>query len=405
MKMPEPIRFRLTRTRLALAGAAAVLMALLAWAFAPRPVQVETAAVTQGRYEQGIEEDGRTRVKDRYTVSAPVTARLARITLHEGDAVQAGDTVAMLTPVMPAMVDERSAREATARLKGAGAGVQRAAARLERARIALEEARLEQQRTTQLAAQGFVSPASLDTARLAVAGAQRELEAASAERDVAVQEQALAAAALQPPGAGARTGTPLAVKSPVSGVVLRVTQPSEASIATGAALLEVGDPARMEVVAQLLTTDAVQAAPGSAVVIERWGGPPVAARVQRVEPAAFTKVSALGVEEQRVNTVIDITSPPPAWRAMGDGFRVGVRIITRSVEQAVLVPVGAVFPHAGGMAVLVLDGRHARLRQVELGGRNGQQAWVRGGLAPGQQVVIYPPPAVTDGTAVRVRTP
>ena len=396
---------KLTKTHLALAAAAAVTVALLAWAFAPKPVQVETAPVTQGRYEQSIDEDGRTRVKDRYTVSAPVTARLARITLHEGDAVNAGDTVAMLTPVMPAMVDERSTREATARLKGAGAGVERAAARLARARIALEEARLEQQRTAQLAAQGFVSPAGLDTARLAVAGAQRELEVASAEREVAVQEQALAAAVLQPAGTGGRAGAPLAVKSPVGGVVLRVAQPSEATIAAGAALLDVGDPARMEVVAQLLTTDAVQATPGAAVVIERWGGPPVAGRVLRVEPAAFTKVSALGVEEQRVNVLVDITTPPAAWRAMGDGFRVGVRIITRSVEQAVMVPVGAVFPHSGGMAVFLLDARRARLQPVELAGRNGQQAWVRSGLAPGQQVIIYPPPAVADGKPVRVRTP
>lgn len=396
---------KLTKTHLALAAAAAVTVALLAWAFAPKPVQVETAPVTQGRYEQSIDEDGRTRVKDRYTVSAPVTARLARITLHEGDAVNAGDTVAMLTPVMPAMVDERSTREATARLKGAGAGVERAAARLARARIALEEARLEQQRTAQLAAQGFVSPAGLDTARLAVAGAQRELEVASAEREVAVQEQALAAAVLQPAGSGGRAGAPLAVRSPVSGVVLRVAQPSEATIAAGAALLDVGDPARMEVVAQLLTTDAVQATPGAAVVIERWGGAPVAGRVLRVEPAAFTKVSALGVEEQRVNVLVDITTPPAAWRAMGDGFRVGVRIITRSVEQAVMVPVGAVFPHGGGMAVFLLNARRARLQPVELAGRNGQQAWVRSGLAPGQQVIIYPPPGVADGKQVRVRTP
>ncbi len=396
---------KLTRKHAALAAAATVTVAVLAWAFAPKPVQVETAPVTQGRYEQSIDEDGRTRVKDRYTVSAPVTARLARITLHEGDAVNAGDTVAMLTPVMPAMVDERSTREATARLKGAGAGVERAAARLARARIALEEARLEQQRTAQLAAQGFVSPAALDTARLAVAGAQRELEVAGAEREVAVQEQALAAAVLQPAGSGGRAGAPLAVKSPVSGVVLRVAQPSEATIAAGAALLDVGDPARMEVVAQLLTTDAVQATPGAAVVIERWGGPPVAGRVLRVEPAAFTKVSALGVEEQRVNVLVDITTPPAAWRAMGDGFRVGVRIITRSVEQAVMVPVGAVFPHGGGMAVFLLDARRARLQPVELAGRNGQQAWVRNGLTPGQQVIIYPPPAVADGRQVRVRTP
>jgi len=398
--MPKP-----TPKQLALAIGALATAALLAWSFAPKAIQVETARVTQGRFEQSIDEDGHTRVKDRYTVSAPVTARLARITLHEGDAVKAGDTVAILTPVMSAMVDERGTREATARLRGAGAGVERASARLARARVALEEVRLEQQRTVQLATQGFVAPARLDAARLAVTAAQRELDMASAERAVAVQEQALAAAALQPASPGGRAAAPLAVKSPVSGVVLRVAQPSEATIAAGAALLDVGDPSRMEVVAQLLTTDAVQALPGSDVVIERWGGPPVAGRVLRVEPAAFTKVSALGVEEQRVNVLMDITAPPPAWRAMGDGFRVGVRVITRRVDQAVMVPTGAVFPQGDGMAVFVLDGRRARLQQVTLAGRNGQHAWVGTGLAPGREVIVYPPPAVADGKTVRVRTP
>jgi HlyD family secretion protein len=384
------------------AGAAA--LAALVWAFSPRPVEVEIATVRQGLFEQAIEEDGRTRLKERYTVSAPVAARLARITLREGDCIAAGDTVATLTPVMPSMVDERSAREAAARLKAAAAGVERAAARVERARISLQEARLEQERSEKLAGDGFIAPSRLDATRLALAGARRELDMANAEREVAVQEQAQAAAVLQPITDGGKRRA-LAVLSPVSGVVLRVVQPSEATVAAGAALLEVGDPSRMEVVSELLTTDAVQAQPGRRAVIERWGGPPVEGQVRRVEPAAFTKVSALGIEEQRVNVVIDITAPPQAWRTMGDGFRVSVRIVTASIEQAVLVPVGALFPHEQGMAVYKLDSKRVRLQPVEVGARNGGEAWVRTRLAPGETVVVYPPAALADGRKIRVRAP
>lgn len=386
------------------AGAVAVV-AMLAWAFAPRPVAVEAGVVQAGRFEQGIEEDGRTRLRDRYTVSAPVAARLTRIVLREGDRVRAGDTVAVLLPVMSSMIDDRTAREAAARHAAASAGVQRAGARVDRARIAVEEAQLELHRTEKLAREGFLSASRLDSARLALSAVQREQEAARAEREVALQERAQAAAVLQPPGP-VQAGQPLAVRSPVDGVVLKVAQPSEATLPAGAALLDIGDPARMEVVAELLTTDAVQAQPGRRAVIERWGGPPVQGRVRRVEPAAFTKVSALGIEEQRVKVLIDLESPPAGWQVVGDGFRVTVRIITQSVDQAVLAPVGALFPFAdGGMAVYRIDGKRARLQPVEVAGRNGSEAWIQSGLQAGQSVVVYPPPTVSEGRRVQVRKP
>lgn len=386
-------------------AAGVAVLAALAWAFSPRPVEVETATVKQGHFEQSIEEDGRTRLKDRYTVSAPVAARVARIVLREGDRVAAGDVVAVLTPVMSSMVDERSTREATARLKAAAAGVERASARVARARISLQEAQLEKERTEKLAGEGFLSASRLDAVRLALAGARRELQVADAEREMALQEKAQAAAALQPVAAGSSNTRPLSVRSPVSGVVLRVPQPSEGTIAAGAALLDIGDPLRMEVISELLTTDAVQATAGRRVVIERWGGPPVEGVVRRVEPAAFTKVSALGVEEQRVNVLIDVNNPPEAWRSMGDGFRVSVRIVTASVEQAVLAPLGALFPHGKGMAAYRLDGRYARLQPVEVGARNNNEAWLRNGLTPGQTVIVYPPSTIRDGRKVHVRTP
>jgi HlyD family secretion protein len=187
-------------------------------------------------------------------------------------------------------------------------------------------------------------------------------------------------------------------------VVLKVPLQSESTITPGTALLDVGDPSRMEVVAELLTTDAVQARPGTRTVIERWGGPPLQGKVRRVEPAAFTKVSALGIEEQRVKVLVDILEAPAAWRSMvGDGFRVTVRVITTDVDQALLVPVGALFPHEGGFAVYRQDGSHARLQPVKLGGRNGSSAWVCEGLAAGQPVIIYPPSTVADGKRVKVR--
>jgi HlyD family secretion protein len=391
-------------TWLWIATGVAVLSAL-AWAFSPRPVEVETATVKQGHFEQSIEEDGRTRLKDRYTVSAPVAARVARIVLREGDSVAAGDVVAVLTPAMSSMVDERSAREAAARLKAAAAGVERASARVARARISMQEAQLEKERTEKLAGEGFLSASRLDAVRLAQSGARRELEVANAEREMAVQEKAQAAAALLPAATGNSSTRPLSVRSPVSGVVLRVPQPSETTLAAGAALLDIGDPQRMEVISELLTTDAVQATAGRRVVIERWGGPPVEGVVRRVEPSAFTKVSALGIEEQRVNVLIDVSNPPEAWRSMGDGFRVSVRIITTSIDQAVLAPLGALFPHDTATAVYLLDGRRARLQPVEVGARNNNEAWLRSGLAPDQTVIVYPPATIRDGSKVQVRRP
>lgn len=388
---------------LLLGATGAVAAALLVWAFSPRPVAVETAVIASGRYEQSIEEDGRTRLKDRYTISAPVAARVLRIGLREGDRVAAGETVAVLLPAMSAMVDERSTREAGERHQAARANVTRASARIARAQVAAEEAQLELQRAEKLAREGFLAPASFDSARLALAGARREVDAARAEREAAVHDEAQAAAALMP-ATGAQTGKPLNVKAPVAGVVLKVAQASEGTIPAGTPLLDVGDPARMEVIAELLTTDAVQAQPGRPAVVERWGGAPAKGRVRRVEPAAFTKVSALGIEEQRVKVIVDLDTPPAGWQAMGDGYRVTLRVITQSVEQALLAPVGALFPIGdGGTGVYVVDQGKAKLQPLELGGRNGSEAWVRSGLKAGQTVIVYPPPTVAEGKRVEAR--
>lgn len=387
-------------------------VALLAWAFAPRPLEIEVAPVARGHFEATIDEDGRTRLRERFVVSSPLTGRLARITWREGDAVQAGAVLASLTPVLSPLQDERTRRELLARLGTGEAQVQRAVARVAGAQVALQQARNEHRRSEQLAAQGYVSPTKLETDRLAAEAALRGLDAAEQERHMAEHdlEQSRAALDAVAPRAVPRAGA-IGLTSPIDGRVLRVLQGSEATVPAGTPLLELGDTRSLEVVAELLTADALRAQPGSRVLIERWGGDGILeGRVRLVEPSAFTKVSALGVEEQRVKVLIDLTSPPDRWRALGDGFRVGVRVVTLSAENVMLVPVAAMFPlptregdRAPGMAVFVVDGPRARLAPVRVRARNGQHAWIEEGLAPGDAVIVYPPATVGDGSRVKVR--
>lgn len=397
------------KTKIAAAAATLLMLALVAWAFAPRPLEVELGQAVQGPFETTIDEDARTRLADRYVVSAPLAARLARITLREGDAVQAGDPVASLQPVLAPLLDERSLREQGARVQGAEAGVQQAGKRIEAAKVALERARDELRRSEQLAQQGFIAPTKLTGDRLSVQAAQKDLETAVEGEHVARHDLEQGRVALGLVRSPAVAGQAFVLRAPVAGRVLKVHLASEGSVSPGTPLLEIGDTRRLEVVAELLTADALQAVPGSAVRIERWGGPAdLQGRVRRVEPAAFTKVSALGVEEQRVNVLVDITSPPEQWAALGDGYRVGVRIVTRSQPQVLKVPVGAVFPQAApasGAAVFVADGGRARLQPVTVAARNASEAWVTQGVVAGTPVLVYPPATVTDGARIRQRRP
>ena len=406
-----------TGTKISIGVASLALAALLAWAFAPRPIEVEVAKARVGAFEQTITEDGKTRLHQRYVVSAPLAGRLSRITLTEGDRVEANAVVATLTPVLSPMLDERSRSEQNSRVEASEANVQRASARIARTRIALEQARNDLQRTELLAKQGFVAPIRLDNERLAVQAAQREIDAAVQEHHVAQHELEQTRAALQASGGASGTTGAFELRSPIAGQVLRVVQTSETTVAVGSPLIELGDLARMEIVVELLTTDALNAPPGSRVRIERWGGKTsLEGRVRLVEPAAFTKVSALGVEEQRVRLLVDITSPPSEWQALGDAFRVEVHIVTVAIDQALMVPVSAVFPlpaeardadvngkREQRFAVFVVDGGRARLKPVDVGARNGSQAWVRSGLKAGDTVVIYPSPAVADAARVHPR--
>jgi HlyD family secretion protein len=391
--------------------ALAATAALLVWAFAPRPLPVELATASVGRFEITIDEDGRTRVH-RYVVSAPLAGRLSRIALREGDAVTSETVLATLAPTLAPMLDARTNAELAVRVETADAMVARAQTRIERTKVALEQARTVLKRDEKLAADRFISANQLDTDRLAVRAAQKELDSAVQDRHVAGHELDQARAAL----AAVRSDddATFAVRAPVAGRVLRVLQPSAGTVALGTPLLEIGDTGAMEIVAEVLTGDALRAKPGTPVRIERWGGATaLAGKVRRVEPAAFTKISALGVEEQRVNVLIDITSPPQQWRALGDGYRVGLRIVALARDDVLRVPVSAVFPaviprtqssgEARAMAVFVFDAGRARLQAVEVGGRNGEDAWIVSGLRAGERVIVYPGDAVEDGARVEAR--
>ncbi|MDQ1831643.1 efflux RND transporter periplasmic adaptor subunit [Massilia scottii] len=397
---------------LGIGGTTAGLLALLAWAFAPRPVAVETARVGVGHLETAIEEDGKTRLRDPYLVSAPLAGLVGRIALREGDPVAAGTVVATLRPTFAPLLDQRSQREQSARLGAAQAQVRAATAALERAQVALRSAQHDARRSTELAQAGFIAPSRLENDQLAALAAQKDFDSASAQRQIALHEVEQARAALD---ASANQASPnaanFAVRAPIDGRVLRVAQTSEAVVALGAPLLELGDPHRLEVVAELLTADALQSRPGSPVRIDRWGGPVLQGRVRLIEPAAFTKISALGVEEQRVRVLIDLLDAPGKADALGVGYRVNVRIITLRVDQVRKVPVSALFPlpgstagDGGAMAVYVVRDRRARLTPVRLGARNDLEAWIQDGLAEGEQVVVYPSAEVRDGARVSVRS-
>lgn len=399
----SPWKKRLTS---ALAGLA--LLGGLALAFRSQPVPVELAEVTRGAFEQTVDEDGKTRVRERYVVSAPLAGKLQRIALKAGDRVDAGAVVAYIEPSLPSLLDARTERELNERLGAAEAAKLRSAVAIERAAAALEKSRADQVRAQKLAEKNFVSSAQREQAELEVKLNQRELEAAryadlAAQHDVAMARAALSR--LRQEATGTKpSGQRWEILAPVSGAVLKVAQESEAALNIGAPLLEIGAPSQLEIVIDVLSTDAVQIAPGAKVHIERWGKTePLEARVRRVEPAAFTKVSALGVEEQRVNVIADFTSSPEKWQSLGDGYKIDARIVTARREDAVKVPVGALFRDGEQWAVFAVAGGKAVKRIVRLDLRGGREAVVEAGLAAGEKVIVHPGDAVKDGAKIIIR--
>lgn len=383
------------------------ILVLLVVSFLPQPVPVDLAPVTKGRFEQTVDEDGKTRVRERYVVSAPLAGRVLRIQLKEGDAIERGGLLAVMLPAAPALLDVRTEQELKERLAAAEDESRRTKAVVERAKAALKQARIDFNRSRDLARERLVPPAQLEREELTVTLRRKDLEAAEFEDRVAGHQVEVARAALLQVRKGLDPGAApdrLEIRSPVAGRVLRVRQESEAVVALGAPLLEIADPADLEVVVDVLTTDAVQINPGMPVRIERYGASaPLEGRVRLIEPSAFTKISALGVEEQRVNVVIDLVSPPEQWKTLGDGYRVETRVIVFDEENAVKVPAGALFREGEQWAVFVLDGGKAQKRVVDVARRSGAEAMIAKGLDVGEQVIVYPSDAVKDGVRVKRR--
>ena len=387
----------------AYAAAGLLALGLLTWAAWPEAQKVETARLVQGDFVRELVEDAQTRVRERYTVAAPLAGQLLRPTLKAGDLVSAGQVVAEIWPAAPGLLDARSQSEQRERIGAMEATLARAQANQARARAAEQQAQTDLQRSESLATQGFVSPTQQETARLSLQQRRQELAMASEELDSAAHDLRRLRIGLSQPGASG-TGPSTRVTAPVSGRVLKLHRDSEGPIAAGAPLADLGDPSQQEIVTELLTEDAASLPPQASALIDHWGGEGSRrAQLSRIEAGAFTKVSALGVEEQRVRAVFAWQDTPPP--GLGDGFKMEIRIAVQRAQGVPMAPVSAVFPQNQGHAVFVVDDGRARLHPVELLGRNGQQAWLRTSLAPGAVLVAYPPTTLRAGDRVKAARP
>jgi HlyD family secretion protein len=359
---------------------------LVGWGLLPHAMQVDTAKVDRGDVHVDLVDQGRTRMHDIYVVSAPFAGRVLRVEVEPGDQVAAGSVVARMTRTAAGFLDTRSDLQARA-------AVDAAEAQLRAAQTQLDLATRDDARTRDLAAQHLVPVASVDAS-------QANLKAAQAARDAASAELDRARGALQP--ADRTESGSVAVRSPVQGKVLSIPQKSESVIAAGTPLVQIGDPSHIEVVAEFLSQDAVRMHPGQHAFIENWGGAPLAATVDRVEPVAHLKVSALGVEEQRTNVILQFDDPRAA-QTFGHDFRVDARVSVEEAPNALRVPLGALFRYQDGWATYkVVDGR-AVLTPVVTGIASDNYRVVQSGLAAGDTVILFPDPKVGDGARVAAR--
>ena len=396
------------RRRLGLLGFCALVVLAIVWGFMPQPVPVETAAVVRGPLQVTVEEEGKTRVVDHFVISAPVAGFLRRVELDVGDSVKRGQELLTLDPLRSTVLDPRARAQAQASvtttqaaLKGAQENVVAAAAdarywesQLARVRELHEAGAISDEELNQTEADARRTSANLRSAEFSVEVARSELQAA---------RTTLRHSAAQQSGQPAET---VAVHAPISGSVLKVLRESEGVVSRGEPLLEIGNPRLLEVQVELLSADAVRAGPGTRVILERWGGEgPLEARVRVVEPFGFTKISALGVEEQRVLVIADIVSPPEEWEKLGDGYRVETKFILWEEDEVLQVPSSALFRRGDQWAVFVVDGEFARLRNVQLGRRSGLTAQILSGVEAGELVITHPDDSVEAGVRVSQCTP
>lgn len=386
-------------------GGAVIVAVLVILALRPPVVEVDAGDVTRGPMMITINEEAETRIRRKFVVSAPVMGRVERIDLEPGDQVVAGRTVvAQVRAEAPPLLDTRSRAEAVAARSAAESARGQARAEEQRAKAALDLAQRELARERELDRAGLTTRQAVEVRESEVRTAEEALRAATFAVAAATAELERLDARLRPDRLDA-SGRVLSITSPVSGVILRRLRESAAVVPAGEPLLEIGNPEDLEIVADLLSTDAVQVQPGAVVRLEQWGGSEtLTGRVRRVEPSGFKKLSALGVEEQRVNVVMDFDDPVAASTRLGDGFRAEVRIVIWEADDVVQVPTSALFRHGESWAVYVIVDDVVRLAPVQVERRNSLTAQVTSGVAPGDRLVVHPPDTLVDGIRIRVRT-
>ena len=376
------------------------------FAFQPQPQEADFAPAVRGRLSVTLDEEGATRVRDRYVVSAPVLGKVLRIELEPGDRVLAGSTVlAQFQPTDPEFLDERALAEAEAKVKTSEAAVSRTRVDLARAEAEQEHATSELRRYQRLHQDGLLADDRMETVRLRKQTADETVRAAESSIVVAQAELERSRAALIRADAARQEKRAIDLKSPINGVVLRRLRESASVVPAGEPLLEIADPEELEIVSDMLSTDAVRIRPGHRVLIEQWGGDrTLTGRVRRVEPFGFTKISALGVEEQRVNVIVGFEDVREAWEALGDGYRVEIRVVIWEEDNVLKIPSSSLFRHGENWAVYTVDELSlAVLQEVEIGQRNAREAEVLKGLSEGDQVIAYPNDQIEPGVEVAPR--
>jgi HlyD family secretion protein len=378
-----------------------VVVLLLLW-LRPTPARVDVANAARGSMRVTVDGEGKTRVRDRYVVAAPVAGRIRRIALRRGDEVERGQVVAQIETLPLTPLDPRQRAEAIGRVNAVQDAKREVDRMIERSKAIYDQARRDCERCEILARSGDISRQELEKAQTEVATSFREYEAARSRAESAAHEVEVASAALlaadQSPSSAPSV---VKVQAPVRGKVLRIVEESERVIAAGAPLVELSNPSMLEVVIELLSTDAVKVQPGALVLIEGWGGPEaLEARVRLMEPSAFTKVSALGIEEQRVNVIADLTTPSAT---LGDGYRVEGRIVVWQADDVLQVPVSALFRRGESWSLFLVENGVAHLREVAVGQRTPFAAEIKSGLEEGTEVIVHPSNQITDGTRVEAR--
>lgn len=379
---------------------------VVAYILRPEPVWVDLATVQRGPMEVTILEEGKTRVKDRYVVSSPVTGYLHRVELDVGDQVIPGELLTEVDPMPVSVLDARSRAEAEARVEAARSALNSIRQKTQAAEADAELAETEYQRLLTLDRSDFVSDERLQQARSTAARNRAILRSARFDEEVAAHELAAARTRLEISATrseGEQPAERLAVRSPVSGNVLGLLRKSEGVIQAGEPILELGDPGALEVVVDVLSFDAVKLEPGVRARLNGWGGTPLEAVVRRVEPVGFEDISALGVEEQRVRVIADMVTPRENWEMLGDGYRVDAEFILWQSADVLQVPASAIFQRAGQPTVFLVDNDLAVMRAVKTGRSNGLMTAVESGLNEGDQVIRHPGRELSDGDRIRSR--